>query len=211
MGVTGSLFAIIWDCEFLTDVGAPQRFWCGPEDPDPVLVQLGAVRLDLTGDFDIRDRFEALVIPLDRHGARIPLSPLFTRLTGVTEARLAGEGQPLGAALAAIDHFAGGAPFWSWGKDELNAVAISCYVAGIAAPIPAPRFGNAPVLLQRAGVPVEEIHQMRSNTMAADFGLPDDDLQGHDAGDDAIAVARVLQHLLRTGRLSAQDFALPAP
>jgi hypothetical protein len=34
-----------------------------------------------------------------------------------------------------MDRFSEGARFWSWGKDELNMVAISCYVAGIPAPI----------------------------------------------------------------------------
>lgn len=202
--------AIIWDCEFLTDTGAPQRFWCGPTDPDPVLVQLGAVKLELGEDFAITDRFEALVHPVDRFGHLFALSPLFTTLTGITEDRLAQEAQNLATALAAFADFAEDAPFWAWGKDEFNALAISCYVTGIAPPIPAPRFGNAPVLLQRAGRPMEEIHQLRSNTIAGHFGLRDDDLRGHDAVDDAIAVARVLQQFLREGRLVPGDFTLPA-
>jgi len=41
--------AIIYDCEFLVSDGAQQRFWCGPTDPDPVIAQIGAVRLDLGG------------------------------------------------------------------------------------------------------------------------------------------------------------------
>ena len=43
--------AIIFDCEFLVIEGAPQNFWCGPFDPDPVIAQIGAAKLDLQGDF----------------------------------------------------------------------------------------------------------------------------------------------------------------
>ncbi|MGO7565672.1 exonuclease, partial [Rhizobium johnstonii] len=50
-----------------------------------------------------------------------------------------------------VDIFSGGARFWSWGKDELNMLAISCYVAGIHPSIPARRFDNAVKLLVAAG------------------------------------------------------------
>ncbi|MHA6344766.1 exonuclease [Roseivivax sp. CAU 1761] len=200
--------AVVWDCEFLTDAGAPGRFWCGPRDPDPTLVQLGAVRLDLDGGAPrVHDRFEALVVPRDRRGRRVALAPLFTQLTGLTEARLDAEGGPLGAALAAFAAFAGDAPLWAWGKDEFNAVAISCYVAGIAPPIAATRFGNAPLLLERAGVPLERIHALRSHTLAAEFGLDLPQLRGHDAVDDATAVAHVLAHLIGAGRLAPEAVA----
>ena len=42
--------AIIFDCEFLAIEGSPQRFWCGPFDPDPVVAQIGAVRCDCSAD-----------------------------------------------------------------------------------------------------------------------------------------------------------------
>ena len=34
--------AIIYDCEFATVPGAPQRFRCGPEDPDPLALPVAA-------------------------------------------------------------------------------------------------------------------------------------------------------------------------
>ena len=57
------------------------------------------------------------------------------------------------AALDDLDGFSEGASFWSWGKDEFNALVISCYVANISPPIPATRFDNACKLLLRAGMP----------------------------------------------------------
>ncbi|MCB1355492.1 MAG: exonuclease [Maritimibacter sp.] len=199
--------AVIWDVEFLTDADAPQRFWCGPTDPDPVLVQIGAVELRLTGACDLGARFSQIVIPRTRDGDRWPLPDLFTRLTGITEDRVTGEGVELAEALADFDRFTAGVPVWAWGNDELFAVAISCYLAGLAPPLAATRFGNATRLLARAGEPIEAIHGLRSDRLAAHFGLATEALRAHDALGDALSTALALQHLLRSGRLAAADFA----
>jgi hypothetical protein len=59
--------AIIFDCEFLVVEGAPQNFWCGPFDPDPMIAQIGAAKLGLGDDFPILDTMRLLVKPVDRH------------------------------------------------------------------------------------------------------------------------------------------------
>ena len=46
-------------------------------------------------------------------------------------------------------------------------IAISCHAAVVAPPIPVTRLGNATVLTERAGMPLEDIHKTRSNTLAA--------------------------------------------
>ena len=199
--------AVIWDVEFLTDAGAPQRFWCGPRDPDPVLVQIGAVRLGLEGDFALGETFESVVVPRDRAGAVWPLSPLFTRLTGIDDARVANEGVELEPALTTLTGFAGDDTIWAWGNDEIFAVGISCYLAGVVPPLAATRFGNATRLLVKSGVPEDEVVTLRSNTLCAHFGIDDGGAQAHDALGDAQSVAYVLQHFLRRGALSADDFA----
>lgn len=199
--------AIIWDVEFLTDAGSPQRFWCGPNDPDPVLVQIGAVRLGLEHDFPVLERFERVVIPRDRGGEIWQLSDLFVRLTGISQSRVANDGVELSEALLALKDFAQGDMIWAWGNDEIFALGISCYLAGIAPPIPARQFGNAVRLLVKAGVPVEEVQTLRSNTLCAFFGISDEGAQAHDAPGDALSVVFTLQHVLRQGRLRAGDFA----
>lgn len=198
--------AVIYDCEFLTAPGAPQRFWCGPHDPDPVIAQIGAVRLGLEGDAPILGTWRSHVVPVDRLGVRSALDPLFTRLTGITEEKISREGADLDAALAQLDAFSEGERFWSWGKDEFNMIAISCYVAGLTPPIPATRFGNACGLLLKAGMPLDDIRQTRSNTLAAQFDIETPALRDHDALDDAMAVTLVLRHLLAEGHLAADDF-----
>ena len=198
--------AIVYDCEFLCVQGSQNRFWCAAHDPDPVIAQIGAVKLGLEGDFPLLDRFRVFVQPIDRFGDRYPIDPFFTKLTGITEEKIRAEGVALQDALAGLDRFSGGARFWSWGKDELNMVAISCYIAGVQPPIPAHRFDNAVKLVIAAGMPIDDIAKTPSNKLADYYGVEHPPLQGHDALDDALSVAYALQHLLKTGRLQPDVF-----
>lgn len=199
-------WAILFDCEFLCLEGSQRRFWCAAHDPDPVIAQIGAVRLGLENDFPVLDRFKAYVRPVDRFGRRYALDPFFTKLTGITEEDIQREGMPLAEALADLDSFSEGARLWSWGKDELNMVAISCYVAGIPFSIPASRFDNAVKLLLAAGMPVEDLAKTPSNKLAEYYGVDHPPLRGHDALDDALSISFTLQHLMRLGRLRPQTF-----
>lgn len=199
---------VVFDCEQLTVPGAPQRFWCGPEDPDPLLVQIGAVRLSLVAPFELQDTLDCLVQPAGRDGP-VALPAFFARLTGITADRVEAEGVCLSVALDRLAAFAEGAPLYSWGKDEINAIAPSCFAAGIVSPLPAARFGNAAVLVRQAGEALDIVHGLRSHTIAAHFGVASQD-RAHDGLADALSVARVLQHLLRAGRLEAAAVARPS-
>jgi hypothetical protein len=194
---------VVFDCEHLTDETSPSRFWCGPDDPDPLLVQIGAVRLSLTPPFALGDSFDCIVAPVGRAGPIAP-SQFFTRLTGIDAARIAREGRPLCRALEDFAAFAGGDAIWSWGKDEITSLAPSCFVAGMVSPLPAACFGNAAALLVKAGVPLATVHGLRSHTIAAHFGMPPEP-RAHDGLADARAVARVLGHLMAEGRLTPDD------
>jgi DNA polymerase III epsilon subunit-like protein len=199
--------ATVFDCEFLCVAGSPQRLWCGAHDPDPVIAQIGAVKIGLAGDFPFLDTHRAFVQPIDRFGKRYALDPFFTKLTGITEENIQADGLSLQDALAGLDRFSEGARFWSWGKDELNMVAISCYVAGVPAAIPAHRFDNVVKLVIAAGMPLEDIGKTRSSTLADYYGVEHAPLQAHDALGDALSVAYALQHLLRIGKLRPDAFA----
>jgi hypothetical protein len=200
--------AIIFDCEFLVIEGAPQNFWCGPFDPDPVIAQIGAAKLSLQGDFAILGSTRLFVKPVDRHGRAYALDPFFTRLTGISDETIADKGIALQDAINALDRFSGGAQLWSWGKDELNMMAISCYVANVAPKIPAHRFDNACKLLLRAGMPYADMKTTRSNKLSGYYGLRHPPLQEHDALDDALSVTYVPQHLLKAGKLTAAHFGM---
>lgn len=198
--------AIVFDCEFLCVEGSQRRFWCGAHDPDPVIAQIGAVKLGLEGSYPILGTHKSYIQPMDRFGRQYAIDPFFTRLTGITSGIVAAQGVPLNQALQDVDEFSDGALFWSWGKDELNMIAISCYVEGIAPKIPARRFDNAVKLLLVAGMPIEDLAKTPSNKLAEYYGIDHPPLQGHDALDDALSVAYTLQHLLRAGKLKPSAF-----
>ncbi|MEM9577271.1 MAG: exonuclease [Pseudomonadota bacterium] len=197
---------VLYDCEFLTTPGAPQRFWCGPSDPDPLTIQIGAVRMSLTDPFALSQPVGWYVLPLDRDGVRVPLHPLVTKLTGITEETLTLQGVPLLDAMGDLNAFAGGDPLLAWGKDELLSLAASLFVRDEKSPIPATRFRTAVPLVVQAGEPAEVVKTLRSNTICAHFGLTDPG-PAHDARGDAMSVALALQHLLALGRLTALDVA----
>ncbi|MEP3045433.1 MAG: 3'-5' exonuclease [Roseibium sp.] len=197
---------IVFDCEYMTADGAMGRLWTGPVDPDPIVVQIGAVKLSLEGDCQIVDTERIFIRPVDRLGQILELDPYFIDLTGISQAKMDAEGISLLAALQKFKSFAAGEPFWSWGKDELNLLAISCFIAGIPPTIPAHRFGNARSLLFRTGMSQEDIMATNSGQLAAYFGIAEPNKQHHDALDDAMSVAMVLRHFLQSGQLSAQDF-----
>jgi hypothetical protein len=203
------LRALVFDCEFLTAEGSQSRFWCGPYDPDPVVAQIGVAKLGLEGDFPLLDTLRLYVVPRDRHGRPCALDPFFTSLTGVTQEDIERDGLPLADALQRTKDFASGARLWSWGKDEFNMIAISCYVEGLSPPIPVTQFGNACTLLLKAGMPYEDIKKTRSNRLADYFRIDHPPLRGHDALDDALSVAYVLQSLLRQKKLEPADMDGP--
>ena len=204
--------AVIYDCEFLTNAEAPRRFWCGPMDPDPTVVQIGAVRFALEDGFAFGEElapdatFEIVVRPRDRTGVPATLDPHFTWLTGITPERVEKEGVLLEDALNKFEAFAGADTCWSWGKDEINMLAISCWVEGIAPPIRPERFGNAAGLLLKTDLDPEAVGRMRSNTICETLGIETPPLPAHDALGDAKSVAYALRHLLREGRLRAEHF-----
>ena len=85
-------------------------------------------------------------------------------------------------------------------------MAISRYIAGIPATIPAHRSDNACKLLLAAGMPPEDLGTTRSNRLADYYGIEHSPLKAHDGLDDALSVAYALQHLLRNGKLSREHF-----
>ncbi|PDT14225.1 exonuclease [Rhizobium sp. J15] len=198
--------AILFDCEYVCREGSQRRFWAAAHDPDPVIAQIGAVKLGLEGEFPILDTRRIYIRPADRFGRRYPLDPYFTDLTGITEADIDAHGVALEDALSSMDRFSQSARFWSWGKDEMNMMAISCYVAGIQPPIPAQRFDNAVKLLLAAGMPIEDLARTPSSKLADYYGVEHPPLRGHDGLDDALSLTYTLQHLLRIGKLSPEAF-----
>ena len=197
---------VVFDCEYLTKEGAMGRLWSGHDDPDPMVVQIGAVLLDLDDDARIVDETKIYVKPEGRDGALYLLDPYFIELTGISDEVLATDAVDLGEALHRLDDFSQGADFWSWGKDELLALGVSCFLRGLVPPIGARRFGNLKSVFLRTGMTETHIKATNSGQLAGYYGVDSAALSEHDALDDARSLARALGHLMEKGHLSNDTF-----
>lgn len=198
---------VIFDTEYLSRDGAMHRLWSAAEDPDPLLVQIGAVLVDLDDPVGVTDKLEVLVLPRNRHGELCKLDPYFVALTGISNERLRSEGMELSEALEALDRFSQGSHLWSWGKDELFALGISCFVQDVTPKIAAERFSNLKSVFQKSAMTELDIANTNSAALSAFFGLDQADLRDHDALDDAMSLSAAVLHLLKEGTICAGDLA----
>lgn len=202
---------VVYDCEYLSKEGAMGRMWSGHDDPDPIVVQIGAVRLNLDDNAKIIEETKIFIRPKDRKGAVCGLDPYFIALTGITDETIAQDAVELGAALAQLDEFSGTANFWAWGKDELIALGISCFLAGIAPPIKPSRFGNLKSIFRQAGMPNTDIDATSSGEIADYYGVGNSSLSKHDALDDALSLSRALRYLMERDQVSPHNFEMIHP
>ncbi|MFW6720880.1 exonuclease domain-containing protein [Streptomyces sp. MAR4 CNY-716] len=101
---------IVFDLEFTTWPGAPERDWSAPGELREI-VQIGALRLD--ADLAVADEFETLVRPV----VNPRLSPYFTELTGIGQEAVDREGRAPAAALGDFLGFCKGRSVLSYGND----------------------------------------------------------------------------------------------
>ncbi|SMP04485.1 exonuclease [Shimia sagamensis] len=196
---------VIFDTEYMSRDGAMYRVWSAANDPDPILVQIGAVLVDLQRPARVVNTLNVIVTPQDRHGRVCKLDPYFVQLTGLTDHRLDTEGVSLRDALMMLDSFSLGSDFWSWGKDELFALGISCFVQGVCPPIPAQRFFNLKSVMSSA-ISERDIANVNSAGLSQFFGLSRPTLRAHDALGDATSLSDALLHLLDANKIDRECF-----
>jgi DNA polymerase III epsilon subunit-like protein len=187
---------VIFDCEWLTDEGSNSRFWCGPHDPDQVLVQIGAVKVAITDSVEIAELFSMLVKPVDRFNAPHPVSAFFTQLTQITPERIQAEGKPVQEVLTQFAEFCGSDMVWAWGKDENVAMALAAFYGGFPPTLPATQFDNMSKIFLKAGMEHDVLVKTRSNQLAAHFGVDPGELTAHDGLDDALSIFHALKFLV---------------
>ena len=105
--------AIVFDLEFTSWEGSLALKWSRPGEKKEV-VQIGAVKLR-ADDLKTVDSFEILVRPR----LNPVLSDYFIRLTGITNEALEARGVDFVPAYRAFLDFAGEAPIWAFGRDDL--------------------------------------------------------------------------------------------
>jgi DNA polymerase III epsilon subunit-like protein len=182
---------VVFDLEWTSWPGFQESAWSMPGRHREI-VQIGAVALD--ADFTETDAFEVMARPrLDPR-----LSPYFTALTGITQARLERHAIPFADALAGFTAFIGAdADVASWGRDA-DVVGETCAIAGL----PCPSLFEAAIDL---GPPIKrrlgfEDETVSSSDLAPRLGIAVAG-RAHDALHDARCVAAALRVARRRGRL----------
>jgi len=193
---------VLFDCEWLTDEGAWQRSNCGLFDPDPQIVQIGALKLDLDNDLKIIKTFDQLVQPVARDGTPHKIPKFFSDFTGISQQDINMRGKDLKTVIQDFVLFSEGCTaFWSWGKDELS-LAKSCYLSKISFPINAEHFGNLSKIFWKSGMSLTDIYTTNSGRLAQHFGLTLENHTEHNALCDVTSIHAALSHLLEIGKLN---------
>jgi inhibitor of KinA sporulation pathway (predicted exonuclease) len=178
---------VIFDLEFTAWEGSMASRWSRPGEHKEV-VQIGAVKLDAER-LTILDEFEMLVRP------RINpvLSDYLVALTGIGNDDLAARGVDFVTALGAFVDFAGGAPTWAFGRDDLVlAENMKLYAwAGVTLP----PYNNVVPWLATRGI---DMTGKNACHVAEAAGTVFTGRQ-HDALADAKGVAAGLVHLVKNG------------
>lgn len=72
---------------------------------------IGAVKVDIGGDFSVVDTLRLFVKPMDRFNQQIELDPFLSKLTGISQNDINASGLDLSAALEKLDQFSQGQSF----------------------------------------------------------------------------------------------------
>jgi inhibitor of KinA sporulation pathway (predicted exonuclease) len=122
--------AVIFDLEFTSWPGSNERNWSLPEE-DREVIQIGATKIEMTGNMREVDSFQVLVRPLKNP----ILSDYFVNLTSITQEKVEREGVFFPLALSRFINFIGELPvdISSNGADE-EVIEENCQIHGIAFP-----------------------------------------------------------------------------
>ena len=200
---------IIFDCEWLTDEGAWERSNCGPNDPDPQIVQIGAIKVALDKELSILQKLNLYIFPRKRNGEYWDIPVFFSEFTGITKDVIEKNGKELIHAINAFSDFSKDCcSLWSWGKDEL-CIAKSCYLTGINFPISAGSFGNISKVFLKAGMPLADVLKTNSGKLSRYFGVPLKNHREHDALCDVLSIHGALKFLYQSGKMETDWLVKP--
>ncbi|RVU36374.1 exonuclease domain-containing protein [Hwanghaeella grinnelliae] len=182
---------VLFDTEYTAWEGSQERRWSADWEHRE-LVEVGAVRVDAT-DFHVLDQFQRFTVPK----VNPRLSDYFKDLTGIRQEDIDKEGVPLSVLFHDFAKFGQGCGLFVSNGNDSAVFEISAGIQGVDVPIAKERFANIRPALERvlSAAPGE----LTTGLLPARLGLP---MTGalHSAIDDAVALARTLAELRRTGR-----------
>jgi len=178
----------IFDLEFTAWDGSLARQWLGPGEFKEV-VQIGAVRLNLQS-LQMEGSFDGLVRPR----VNPVLSDYFENLTGISNRRLAADGDDFEIAYRRFLDFAGGSVIAAFGHDEW-VLEDNIRLYGLKGLPPMPEFLELRQWFFDRGVDPKGLH---SCDIGPRLGVPFEG-QMHDALCDARSIAEGITVLLKRG------------
>jgi hypothetical protein len=193
---------VIFDTEYWADEGSMARGWRGVDDQLPLLVQIGAVELEMREDRSTRIGVEfcTLVKPVNERGD-VPIPAYLTELTGITQHTVDTLGRDLVTVLNRFDAFCGSDVAYSFGRDAGMVIAPSCYAAGVHCRLRRQQLRDIRPILRGVGALPEDAS---SGELGVLLGAPGARSGGHDALADARELANVVAWLWRTGVLGEE-------
>ncbi len=165
----------ILDAEWWTDEGAFERHWNSLADQEPVLTQIGAIKVGAEKGFPIVAEFNVYIIPRDETGKRLPLTPYARDLTGITEELLNEQGIETAQAMQELQAFKGTDTLYSWGHDY-RTFLITLFVQGLTNPFTKKDFCDIRPIFEAAGVEAADLERLNSGKIAEFLGAR---LKGH--------------------------------
>jgi inhibitor of KinA sporulation pathway (predicted exonuclease) len=136
---------VVFDLEVTTWPGAAALGWTRPREY-PEIVEIGAVRVDRSGESRVVDSFEVLVCPQRNPG----LSDYFVDLTGITQERLDVDGVTFPEAMARFAAFCGADSLLASNGADDRWLFENCGYHGLPCPIAWSRFVNVEYSLAEA-------------------------------------------------------------
>ena len=119
--------AVVFDLEYTSRPGSHERNWSLPNE-DREIIQIGAVKLETTGDMQEVDSFQILVRPLKNP----ILSDYIVNLTAITQKKIENKGVPFPLALPRFINFIGDHPidiFFNGG--DADVIEENCQIHNI--------------------------------------------------------------------------------
>lgn len=178
MSKTRRRYAIVMDLEFTAWEGSLAAKWSRPGEQKEV-VQIGAVKLR-ADDLETVDVFEILVRPR----LNPILSDYLVGLTGISNEDIARRGVDFITAYCAFLDFAGDAPLWAFGRDDL-VLKENLKLYGWERALAMPSYHNVIPWFAAHGIDLKGVH---ASDVAEAAGASFDGRK-HDALADARGVA----------------------
>ncbi|MEK7658960.1 MAG: 3'-5' exonuclease [Patescibacteria group bacterium] len=152
---------IIFDTEYTTWEGAPEREW-GDLGEHRELVQIGAIKIN-TQTLKEVESFEIFIKP---HINPI-LSPFFVKLTGITQKIVDEKGVDFSTAWRHFVNWIGGDSVYSFGDNDIAAIEENCKLFNVPLLVKKKRFINICNLFEKYGIDTDRYH---SSTIVKAFG-----------------------------------------